>query len=237
MVVSPGETILTVSNLLLPGGLRLRAHLATGELVGIALPQEQQRKALIRRLLGYESGCEGINVRGQEIASLALWQLAKVRPRIGTNLSSAELLATSNLRTKFSPRKPIKVEKAKNLLAAFQEHVRFLLFGCESEALATLPTVAGERFVRWSAEFGLRHSIAPSELRMEDWRLFYLATALAVAEDFVVLDAPLEGLDSVRMIRAQDALETFRKTERKAGFFLSPTRTCVGAGLCTRWIG
>ncbi len=223
----------------LPSGGWVRALAKSNEFVGIAIRESDDRTGLIRRTLGYEEGCDNITVKGADVGALSLPELALARSRIGTNIPAVELLASAERREQMAPNKAEKkIKKAKTLLAGFEERMRFLLYGCDSNAVAKKAIdECSERFIRWLRELGMRHEVPGKQLDHDGWGLFYLAAALAVGRDMIIIRTPFESQTPERLVRLQDTINAFRRQEDATGVFLASSKNCVGAHVCNRWIG
>lgn len=234
-----GEQLLKYDRVTLPSGARVRAIVRKNDLVGIAIRESNDRAGLIRRTLGYEEGCDNIILKGTAVGARGLPELALTRSRVGTNLSAVELIASTERREKMAPHKAKKkIKKARTLLAGFEERMRFLLYGCDSDAAARVAMdECNDRLIRWLKELGMRHETPGRQLDHDGWTLFYLAAALAVGRDMVIIRTPFESQTPERLVRMQDTINAFKRQEGAAGVFLAPSKNCVGAHVCNRWIG
>lgn len=234
-----GKQILKYDGVTLPSGGRVRVLARRDELVGIAIRESNDRASLVRRTLGYEEGCDNIILKDTAVGAMGLPELALARSRIGTNLPAVELLASTERREKMAPHKAKKkIKKAKTLLAGFEERMRFLLYGCDSDAAARVAiNECNERFIRWLKELGMRHETSGKQLDHDGWTVFYLAAALAVGRDMIIIRTPFESQTPERLVRMQDTINAFGRQEDAAGVFLASSKNCVGAHVCNRWIG
>jgi hypothetical protein len=227
--------VLRLERVALPGRLRVVATVARGEWVGIALRTPDQRKAVARKVLGYESPEGVFHYPEGPVATFSDISKAILRSHVGTNLPTREL-CTGGLASMAAARVQRKVEEAKSLLEAFDAHMKYLLSGLKD--LEKAPQFLGprRRFLHWLASVGLRHAASPSKLEAAGWSYFWLAVALGVGERLVVLVDPLAQLDLLAAMRAPDVLRLFRKQEPAACLVLAESSKTPIGPLCDRWI-
>lgn len=223
------QPILKLEKVTLPGPMQIRLTIAKGQRLGVALDTPEQRKALVRKILGFESPLDGVTYPEGPIANFSGISKALVRSHVGTNLPARDLLDAGAKAQK-------KIESAKTLLEAFEIHMKQLLSAIKDVERADAFARPRARFLRWSANFGLRHANMPAKLNPAEWTCFWLTVAMAAGAKLIVLVDPLAGLDLMGTMRVTDVLRLFQKQEEAAWLMLAESSKAPGAQLCEHWI-
>lgn len=237
MAIEGKAVALKLEKVTIPDRLVIKATVARGEKVGIALSAVEQRKTLARKILGYEPECSGVYYEEGPIKNLSEASKANIRARVGINLPTAEL-APGGAAKGQAARMARKVEKADTLLQSFEIHTAYLLQGMKDYAGSQIYTDTRERFLRWLANLGLRHATPANKVAPKNWRNFWLAVALAYGRRLVVVVDPLAGLDLMDTRKTVDALQNYRNQNKDiAMLLLSESSDPPVKALCDRWVG
>jgi len=219
---------LKLDRVTLPGPIQIRLVLAKGQRAGIALDNPEQRRSLVRKILGFEPPLDGVSYPEGPITNFSDTSKALVRSHVGTNLPARDLFDGGARIQK-------RMEGAKTLLEAFETYMKQTLSGIKDVEAVDAFIRPRIRFLHWSANFGLRHANTPAKLDAASWTFFWLTVAMAAGDKLAVLVDPLAGLDLMAAMRAGDVLRLFQK-EEAAWLMLAASSKAPGAQFCERWI-